>query len=199
MGHTAAWPHLYKKRPTASLVSKKVLTSLIGQIIINSGFQFIAYWAVHQQSWYVAPVFDPDGENIMCYENTVLFLVSSYQYILVAVVFSVGPPYRKPLWTNDRLVLTFAALIGLTTYFVLFSPPSVMDIMELETLPISFKWFIVLIAILNLGISLVCEKCVFPKLLDWVASRSTKSGYTIVGKTNLPTYRRVMDEMGLSQ
>ncbi|KAI7905260.1 uncharacterized protein BX663DRAFT_430318 [Cokeromyces recurvatus] len=51
MGHTAAWPHLHKRRPTASLVSKKVLTSLIGQIIINSGFQFISYWAVHQQSW----------------------------------------------------------------------------------------------------------------------------------------------------
>ncbi|KAI8063072.1 hypothetical protein BDF21DRAFT_347397, partial [Thamnidium elegans] len=51
MGYTEAWPHLYRKRPTASLVSKKVLTSLIGQIIINSSFQLISYWAVHQQSW----------------------------------------------------------------------------------------------------------------------------------------------------
>ncbi|EIE82808.1 hypothetical protein RO3G_07513 [Rhizopus delemar RA 99-880] len=50
MGYTAAWPHLYHKRPTASLVSKKVLTSLIGQIIITSCFQLIAYWTVHQQS-----------------------------------------------------------------------------------------------------------------------------------------------------
>ncbi|KAI8048154.1 uncharacterized protein B0P05DRAFT_481058, partial [Gilbertella persicaria] len=51
MGYTAAWPTLHKKRPTASLVSKKVLTSLIGQIVINSSFQVIAYWAVEQQSW----------------------------------------------------------------------------------------------------------------------------------------------------
>ncbi|KAF7728451.1 hypothetical protein EC973_006131 [Apophysomyces ossiformis] len=102
MGYTGAWPQLYRKRPTASLVSKKVLTSLIGQIIINSSFQFIAYWAVREQEWYVEPVFDPDGENIECYENTILFLLSSFQYILVAVVFSVGPPYRQPLYTNGK-------------------------------------------------------------------------------------------------
>ncbi|KAI8367719.1 hypothetical protein BD560DRAFT_331250, partial [Blakeslea trispora] len=53
MGYTAAWPTLHKKRPTASLVSTKVLTSLIGQIVINSSFQMMAYWLVHQQSWQV--------------------------------------------------------------------------------------------------------------------------------------------------
>ncbi|ORX61792.1 putative P-type ATPase [Hesseltinella vesiculosa] len=102
MGYTDAWPHLYHQQPTASLVSKKVLTSLFGNIIINTGFQFLAYWMIHKQAWYTPPTFDPDGENIACYENTVLFLVSSYQYILVAVVFSVGPPYRQPLWTNGK-------------------------------------------------------------------------------------------------
>lgn len=209
MGHTAAWPHLHKKRPTASLVSTKVLTSLIGQIIINSSFQFISYWAVHQQSWYKAPVFDPDGENIMCLENTVLFLLSSYQYMLVAVVFSVGPPYRKPLWTNGRLVLTLGVLIGLTTWFVLAPPQFVLDLMELEVLPFSFRVFLVLLAIFNLSISLLCEKYLFAYLSDLVSSimkkyNSRNGNYTIIdrsssAKQNGKTYARIMDEMGISQ
>lgn len=39
------------------------------------------------------------------YENSALFLISCFQYILVAAVFSVGPPYRKPMWTNGEHIL----------------------------------------------------------------------------------------------
>lgn len=102
MGYTSAWPYLHKKRPTASLMSKKVLVSLIGHIIINSSFQFAMYFYIRTQAWYSPPNYDPDGENIECFENTVLFLLSCYQYILVAVVFSVGPPYRQPVWSNGK-------------------------------------------------------------------------------------------------
>lgn len=53
MGRTLPYPKIHPKRPTASLVSKKVLTSIIGQIVINSVFQIVVFVWVRQQPWCV--------------------------------------------------------------------------------------------------------------------------------------------------
>ncbi|ORY96317.1 hypothetical protein BCR43DRAFT_491482 [Syncephalastrum racemosum] len=202
MGHTGAWHQLDPKRPTASLVSKKVLTSLIGQIIITSTFQFIIYWAVQRQDWYVPPVFDPDGDNIECFENTVLFLLSSFQYILVAIVFSVGPPYRKPLWTNDRLVITLGVLIALTTWSVLWPTDWARSWLELETLPFSFRVFILFLAGTNLALCLWCEKYFFGHVAAGISialqkARQRRQGYSSLGKMHKKIYKRVAEEMDI--
>ena len=52
VGRTLPYPRLYPKGPTASLVSKKVLSSIIGQVIITSAVQFWAYFWVRTQPWY---------------------------------------------------------------------------------------------------------------------------------------------------
>ncbi|KAI8048155.1 uncharacterized protein B0P05DRAFT_564718 [Gilbertella persicaria] len=153
---------------------------------------------------YKPPVFDPDGDNIVCLENTVLFLVSSYQYMLVAVVFSVGPPFRRPIWTNGRLVLTLAVLVALTSWFVLAPPTFVLDMMELEILPISFRWFILILSGLNLSVSLLCEKYLFSQFSDLLTlieskARLSKSGYRAVETKSDKIYQRVMDEMGIQR
>lgn len=107
MGRTEAFPVLNPKRPTANLVSKKVLTSLIGHILIQFAFQGIVFWAVRRQEWYKPPVYHRGEKNIECFENTAMFLLSCFQYLLVAVVFSVGPPYRKPMVSNRKFFYCF--------------------------------------------------------------------------------------------
>jgi cation-transporting P-type ATPase 13A2 len=106
VGRTLPYERIHTQRPTSSLVSRKVLSSLIGQIIITSAVQAWTFFWVRAQSWYQPPPPSIPGEGSKLettnYENTVLFLVSSFQYILVAAVFSIGPPYRKPMWTNGR-------------------------------------------------------------------------------------------------
>ena len=124
MGRTLPYPRIYPKRPTASLVSKKVLASIIGQIIITSAVQFWAFFWVRGQEFYIPANGGQkkDGDNHLSsknFENTVLFCVSCFQYILVAAVFSIGPPYRKSIWTNGVL----------TPFFKLFSNCILMTIM----------------------------------------------------------------------
>jgi len=51
MGWSGPYPTLSKKRPTASLVSRKVLVPLLGQIVIVIITQFIGWEIIQQQDW----------------------------------------------------------------------------------------------------------------------------------------------------
>ncbi|KAF9147252.1 hypothetical protein BG015_011143 [Linnemannia schmuckeri] len=178
MGRTQAYPVLSPKRPTANLVSKKVLTSLIGQILIQSLFQGCLFVIVRHQPWYTPPDYDPAEKNIDCIENTVLFLLSCFQYLLVAIVFSVGPPYRKPMSSNRPFVLITVTLVLTSAIMVLFPTAWITDLMQLVHIPFSFRVLIVVMAGLNLAMSLVCEGWVFPKFAklmgEWWGSRKAK-------------------------
>lgn len=51
MGRTGPYPRIHPKRPTANLVSKKVLTSLLGQIVVTTALQTFVFFWVRAQSW----------------------------------------------------------------------------------------------------------------------------------------------------
>jgi cation-transporting ATPase 13A2 len=181
VGRTLPYPRIFPKPPTASLVSKKVLSSIIGQIVITSAVQFWAFFWVRDQDWYTPPniitnpAFEDDHLQAMNYENSALFLISCFQYILVAAVFSIGPPYRKSIWTNGAIVsyskgcmaliadlgwLMFS-IVTLTLFnlLVLVHPPQpVRKILELMVLPFSARMSLLFAVILNVALSMAFEE-----------------------------------------
>jgi hypothetical protein len=62
---------------------------------------------------------DPESRNIRCSENTVLFQISIFQYVALAVALSTAAPYRKPLYTNGWFFLVLLLLVPLNMYFTL--------------------------------------------------------------------------------
>ncbi|KAK1925519.1 putative cation transporting ATPase [Papiliotrema laurentii] len=149
MGRTLPYPKIHHKRPTASLVSRKVLTSIIGQIVINSAIQIIVFIWVRQQPWYTEPDVDNDKLETFNYENSALFLISCFQYILVAAVFSVGPPFRKPIYTNLSLLLCFVVLGGFSTYILLGPARPIALILDIIDFTMEFKLELLAIAVIN--------------------------------------------------
>lgn len=162
MGRTLPYDRIHTQRPTSSLVSRKVLSSLIGQIIITSAFQAWTFFWVRSQPWYQPPPPPIPGEGLETtnYENTVLFLVSTFQYILVAAVFSIGPPYRKPMWTNGWLMANMLILTAFNTWVLLSPSVSVSLILNLMTLPWSARLILAVVVLFNVTFSLIYE--------DWV-------------------------------
>jgi len=158
MGRTLPYPKIHPKRPTASLVSKKVLTSIIGQTIINSCIQGLVFVWVRQQEFYVPPITDSDELETLNYENTCLFLISCFQYILVAGVFSVGPPYRKPIYTNPSLVICLAGLTSFSTYVLLAPSEFVANVLHIMGLPNWFKLQLLAVAVGNIAICFAFER-----------------------------------------
>ncbi|KAF4621315.1 hypothetical protein D9613_000774 [Agrocybe pediades] len=164
MGRTLPYPRIYPKRPTASLVSKKVLASIIGQILITSAVQFWAYFWVRRQEWYTPPPTSIPSEGrdnkleSTNYENSVLFLISCFQYILVAAVFSIGPPYRKPMWTNGWLMFSMCLLSGFNILVLLGPPEVVARLLTLMDLPVSGRYTLFIAALINVGVSMGFEQ-----------------------------------------
>ncbi|XP_013781751.2 probable cation-transporting ATPase 13A3 isoform X3 [Limulus polyphemus] len=121
MSYTAAYEKLVAKRPQGSMVSLSNIISLVLQILLVGGIQLAALMLLEYQHWYKRVSFGPQEETLMCWESTTIFLISSFQYLIVAVVFSKGPPYRKSLFSNFYFMGALFLLTGFTL-LLLFSP-----------------------------------------------------------------------------
>uniref|UniRef100_A0A8C0YVR8 Polyamine-transporting ATPase 13A3 n=1 Tax=Cyprinus carpio carpio TaxID=630221 RepID=A0A8C0YVR8_CYPCA len=137
MSLNSAWKELVAQRPPSGLVSGPLLFSVLTQIIICLGFQIMAFLLIQKLDWYsnfyncfvphhMDDFTNSTKERIKNDVNTTVFFVSSFQYLIVAIVFSKGKPFRQPSYKNWPFVLSALILIGFL-FFIMFFPVAEID------------------------------------------------------------------------
>lgn len=160
-GRTEAYEGpLVKMAPLNSLISTSPIISLITQLVIVAIFQYMSFWHVQQMPWFVpfnATVAE-NKDDVGCWENYTVFIVSSMQYIILAVAFSKGPPYRKSLFTNYGLLTSFVFLSLFSIYLAVCPFKQLADWFEL-VMPddLGFRFILVGYGVINFIIALLIE------------------------------------------
>ncbi|OXB77267.1 UNVERIFIED_CONTAM: hypothetical protein H355_002259, partial [Colinus virginianus] len=159
MGRTGPAKELGVRRPQGALISVAVLGSLLLQTALLITVQVLSYFITVSQSWYVplnSTVTAP--QNLPNYENTVLFCISGFQYLILAVAMSKGYPFREPLYTNVLFLVVLMLLFGLMIWLTLYPlgfPKTLLKLQDIDDL--NFKLLLLGIASLNFFAAFVLE------------------------------------------
>ena len=95
--------------PIASLLSFPVITSIFSHFLIVFAFQFGGYKILkHHYGWENICDFNEKDNPLPCHENTILFLISLFQYLALAIAFFVSKPFRQRIYTNWLLMIYLA-------------------------------------------------------------------------------------------
>ncbi|KAM9543701.1 polyamine-transporting ATPase 13A3 isoform 1-T7 [Guaruba guarouba] len=198
MSLNPAWKELVARRPPSGLISGPLLCSVLSQIIICFAFQIFGFFWVKQQPWYKpwSAEFDEcngldamntssalhgnetleDEHNIKNYENTTLFFISSFQYLIVAIVFSKGKPFRQPCYKNFLFVTSVAVLYVFIFFIMLHPVESIDEFLEIVCVPYEWRLRILIIVILNAVVSVLMENVLLDIILWKVVFNRDKQG-----------------------
>lgn len=193
MSWAGPYPQLCSKRPTADLVSRKVLTPLLGQMCVCILIQSIAFFTVREKPWFIPPKVHHNKSNIKNSENTTLFLVSCFEYILAGVVLNAGRPFRQDMLKNWPFVATISIAWLVTAYMVLWPAHWVEKLMQLTKISWDFKLTLVTLGFAYLAIAWVGEHYVFNRVA-WVIGRA-KQVTTGKSKKTKKQYKAIKERM----
>ncbi|XP_061739900.1 polyamine-transporting ATPase 13A3 isoform X2 [Nerophis ophidion] len=197
MSLNPAWRELVARPPPSGLISAPLLLSVLSQILLNFGFQTFAFFWVKQQPWYsvwtphvdACNVTSPtnmsdlngtevDDHNIKNYENTSLFYVSCFQYLIVSIVFSKGRPFREPSYKNWPFVLTALTLYVFLLTIMFYPAKAIDEFLEIVCVPLDWKLKLLLLVLVNAAACVVVETFIIDIVLWKVVLSRDKQGIT---------------------
>ncbi|XP_061592623.1 cation-transporting ATPase 13A2 isoform X2 [Cololabis saira] len=183
MGRGGPSEDLHPCRPPASLLAVPVF----GSLFIHTGMialgQLGAFFITTSQDWFVplnSTVFG--AENLPNMENTSVFDLSGFQYIIMAVVVTKGYPHKKPLYHNGIFLCMLLVHFSVMIWLVLDSGPFFGRLLQLFNITdMNFKMLLVALAALNLLVCFVVELLIDLGILNCLRSlrgtRQSKKQY----------------------
>jgi cation-transporting ATPase 13A3/4/5 len=100
--------------PTAKLLGKDVLTSIVGQICINLGYLTLAMYLMYSQPFYRCHEFDSSRIDLRRwwelsdnYEGSLTGLLTGFQIIHAACSFNLGSHFRLGFWKNYVFLIAY--------------------------------------------------------------------------------------------
>ncbi|KAM6930111.1 polyamine-transporting ATPase 13A2 [Lycodopsis pacificus] len=167
MGRGGPSEELHPCRPSASLLALPVLGSLLVHTCMIVLGQLAALFITTSQDWYVPLNSTLFGvANLPNMENTSVFSLSAFQYIIMAVVVTKGYPHKKPLFFNWMFLSLLLVLFAVMTWLVLYPGPACPLFKLHNFLDMDFKMVLVAVAALNFLICFVVEVLVDNGILN---------------------------------
>ncbi|KAG9509642.1 putative cation-transporting ATPase 13A5, partial [Fragariocoptes setiger] len=165
-GRTKPYPFLDKAPPSSSLLSLDQLSSVTIQIALVVFFQLLAVLLLWRQPWYQPHQAQYD-KDLAGYDNYAIFAVSVFQYVTLAIVFSKGKPYRRPLCTNYLFMATIILMTALTVALLLIPPYWNVPYVTLDVVdvPLYFKCTMIVIALAHFCIAMIGERFIVDRMI----------------------------------
>ncbi|XP_053566194.1 probable cation-transporting ATPase 13A4 isoform X2 [Bombina bombina] len=180
-----AYPKLAPYRPPAQLISPPLLLSVVLNIILSLAMQICGFLIVQHQSWYgsrnfnsgcyldntssineTEPLEDTSGE-FRSYENTTVWLMGTLNCLIVALVFSKGKPFRRPIYTNYIFVIVILVQTAVCLFMLFADIQNLYIAMELVCTPLIWRGSIVIMLLIVLVISYILEEAIIENRRLW--------------------------------
>ncbi|XP_069105854.1 polyamine-transporting ATPase 13A3-like [Argopecten irradians] len=164
-GRTSGYDYLVKKPPIINLFSVGPVLSLLTLVSVQICFQVFCFLHVQKQNWYV-PLVSRWEYDYISYQNNAVYLMSCYQYIVLAIALSKGEPYRRSIFTNRLFVLNILTCTIVTIWLTMYPGEGAMTFFELKPFPsIPYRLMYVGLAIMDFCICVTLEDYVLSQTL----------------------------------
>ncbi|XP_017930436.1 probable cation-transporting ATPase 13A4 [Manacus vitellinus] len=201
MSFTGAYPKLVPYRPPSQLISPPLLLSVVLNILFSLSMQIFGFVVVQEQPWYSKTdihraclsmknhmenssyslglhgmgdgAHEQTDNGYKSYENTTVWLLSTINCLIVALVFSKGKPFRKPIYTNYVFILVLIGQLGICLFLMFADIDDLYSKMDLVCTPTTWRISMVIMLAVTLAVSFLVEEAVIENRPLWLLLKKT--------------------------